>query len=313
VLAGRPHIIPDLTTVLQFPIAEVNYAFGFRSVVNLPLCAGSNVIGLLDLFWREVDGCHSVEIGTLAQVANSVAIAVEKSRLFEEVRAGRERLAALSRRLMEVQEAERRHIARELHDEIGQHLTGINLLLGGFEHLSVEGAAARLKEVRASVTGLVSRVRDVSLDLRPAMLDDLGVLPALSWLFTRYTAQTGIKVAFKHRALQQRFTAEQETAVYRIVQEALTNVARYARVSSVSVDAWADGDTLGVSVTDHGVGFDVGAVLANGVSGGLAGMRERAMLLGGRLTVESNPGAGTRLIVELPLSSEPGFHVQVGK
>jgi PAS domain S-box-containing protein len=306
VLAGRPHIIPDLKTVLQFPIAEVNYAFGFRSVVNLPLCAGSNVIGLLDLFWREVDGCRRVETGTFTQVANAVAIAVEKSRLFEQVSAGRERLAVLSRRLLEVQEAERQHLARELHDEIGQYLTGINLLLGGVEDLSVEDAVARLKEARGLVDGLIVRVRDVSLDLRPAMLDDFGVLPALSWLFGRYTAQTGITVAFEHRALQQRFPAEQETAVYRIVQEALTNVARHAAVHSVNVEAWADGDVLRVSITDQGGGFDGDAVLANGMTGGLAGMRERAMLLGGRLTVESKPGTGTRLIAELPLRSEPG-------
>jgi PAS domain S-box-containing protein len=306
VLAGRPHIIRDLTTVLQFPIAEVNYVFGFRSVVNLPLCAGSNVIGLLNLFWREVDGCQSVEMGTLTQVANAVAIAVEKGRLFEQVRAGRERLRVLSQRLMEVQEAERRHLARELHDEIGQHLTGINLVLGTVDHLSAEGAVTRLKEVRALVDGLIARVRDVSLDLRPAMLDDFGVLPALSWLFDRYTAQTGIKVAFNHRALEQRFTAEQETAVYRIVQEALTNVARHAGVGSVNVEAWADGGILGVSVTDQGAGFDVDAELANGMTGGLAGLRERAMLLGGRLTIESKPGAGTRLIAELPPSSDSG-------
>ena len=207
----------------------------------------------------------------------------------------------------------RDNIARELHDEIGQHLTGINLLLGTVDHLSVEGAVKRLKEVRVLVDGLVARVRDVSLDLRPAMLDDFGVLTALSWLFGRYTAQTGIKVTFKHGALQQRFRAEQETAVYRIVQEALTNVARHAGVDSVNVDAWADDGILGVSITDQGTGFDVDAVLANGITGGLAGLRERAMLLGGRLAVESRPGAGTRLIAKLPLGSEPGLRMEVGE
>ena len=97
------------------------------------------------------------------------------------------------------------------------------------------------------------------------------------------------------------------------MQEALTNVARHAGVDSVDVDAWADGNMLGVSITDHGAGFDVDAVFANGMGGGLAGVRERATLLGGRLTIESNPGAGTRVSAEFPLKSQPGFYVAVGE
>jgi len=312
-LSGRPHVAPDLASQLDFPAMRLVYAQGYRSSMALPLHGSDGISGMLGLLWRRPGGLNVAQVPLLGQVADALALAVEKSRLFEQVSAAHKRLQALAKRLIEVQETERRHIARELHDEIGQHLTGINFLLGAVEHLSVEGAVARLKEVRALVDGLIARVRDVSLDLRPAMLDDFGVLTALSWLFGHYTAQTGIAVAFKHRALQQRFTAEQETAVYRIVQEALTNVARHAGVGSVNVDAWADGDTLGVSITDQGAGFDVDAVLANGMTGGLAGLRERAMLLGGRLTVESKPGAGTRLIAELPLSSEPGFHVEVGE
>ena len=312
-LSGRPHVAPDLASQLDFPAMRLVYAQGYRSSMALPLHGSDGISGMLGLLWRRPGGLNVAQVPLLGQVADALALAVEKSRLFEQVSAAHKRLQTLAKRLIEVQETERRHIARELHDEIGQHLTGINLLLGAVEHLSVEGAVARLKEVRALVDGLIARVRDVSLDLRPAMLDDFGVLTALSWLFGRYTAQTGITVAFKQRALQQRFTAEQETAMYRIVQEALTNVARHADVGSVNVDAWADGDILGVSITDQGAGFDVDAVLANGMTGGLAGLRERAMLLGGRLTVESKPGAGTRLIAELPLSSEPGFHVEVGE
>jgi len=313
VLSGRPHVATDLASQLDFPAMQLVYAQGYRSSMALPLHGSDGISGMLGLLWRRPGGLDVAQLPLLGQVADALALAMEKSRLFEQVSAAHKRLQTLAKRLIEVQETERRHIARELHDEIGQHLTGINFLLGAVEHLSVEGAVARLKEVRALVDGIIARVRDVSLDLRPAMLDDFGVLTALSWLFGRYTAQTGITVAFKHRALQQRFTAEQETAVYRIVQEALTNVARHAGVGSAKVEAWADGDTLGVSITDQGAGFDVDAVLANGMTGGLAGLRERAMLLGGRLTVESKPGAGTRLIAELPLSSEPGFHVEVGE
>jgi PAS domain S-box-containing protein len=313
VLSGRSHVVADLASQLDFPLVRLAYAQGYRSSMALPLHGSGGISGMLGLLWRRHGGLNEAQVPLLGQVADALALAVEKSRLFEQVSAARQRLQMLAKRLMEVQETERRHIARELHDEIGQHLTGINLVLGTVDHLSAEGAVTRLKEVHALVDGLIARVRDVSLDLRPAMLDDFGVLTALSWLFDRYTTQTGIKVAFQHCAMQQRFAAEQETAVYRIVQEALTNVARHAGVGSVKVDAWADGGILGVSITDQGAGFDVDAVLANGMTGGLAGLRERAMLLGGRLTVESKPGAGTRLIAELPLSSGPRFHVEVGE
>jgi PAS domain S-box-containing protein len=305
VLSGRPYVAPDLASQLDFPMIQFLYALGYRASVAVPLHGSDDILGMLGLLWRGHADLDVLPI--LGQIGDALALAVEKRRLFEQVSAAHKGLRALARRFIEVQEAERRYIARELHDEIGQHLTGISLILGAVEHLSAEGAVARLKEVRALVAGLIARVRDVSLDLRPAMLDDLGVLPALLWLFDRYTAQTGITVAFNHRALQQRFMAEQETALYRTVQEALTNAARHAGVASVDVDAWADGDTLGVSISDHGAGFDVDAVLANGMAGGLAGLRERATLLGGRLTIESKPGAGTRVSAEFPLSAEPGL------
>jgi len=146
-------------------------------------------------------------------------------------------------------------------------------------------------------------VRDLSLALRPAMLDDLGLVPALLWHFERYTAQTNVRVTFKHSGLARRYQAVIETAAYRIVQEALTNVARHAGVREVTVRLWADTDALNVQIEDQGNGFDPEAALARGNTGGLAGMRERAILLGRHLIVESSPGTGTRVTAELPLSS----------
>src|SRR5262249_8395019 len=143
---------------------------------------------------------------------------------------------------------------------------------------------------------LMGRVRELSLNLRPAMLDDLGLLPALLWHFDRYTAQTGIAVAFKHSGLEgRRFASELETAAYRITQEALTNVARHARVREATVRLWAAQDSLCVQIEDQGTGFDPKAVLGTGHSSGLSGMRERASLLGGRLIIDSLLGGGTHL------------------
>ena len=133
-----------------------------------------------------------------------------------------------------------------------------------------------------------------------------GLLSALRGLIERYTANTGVRVNFHHVGLDRRFRPELETAAYRIVQEALTNVARHARVREVEVRLWVDAETLRVQVEDHGVGFDREAVLAAGRSAGLPGMHERVMLLGGQLSVESTPGGGAHLLAELPLDGHAG-------
>jgi PAS domain S-box-containing protein len=208
------------------------------------------------------------------------------------------RMRALSRRLMEVQEQERRHLARELHDEVGQALTGLGLTLGMAAE-NCPNAAGPLATARGQVQELLARVRDLSLRLRPSMLDDLGLLPALLWLFRRFTAQTGVQVVLTHRGVEGRFPPEAETAAYRIVQEALTNAARHGRVAEVAVRLWRTHGGLGLEVEDAGVGFDPEAA-THEATGGLSGMRERAALLGGRLTVYSRPGGGTRIYADLP-------------
>lgn len=200
-------------------------------------------------------------------------------------------LQSLSRRLLEVQEVERRALALELHDEIGQGLTSLRLAM----------ETGAIDQARAVTNELVGRVRDLSLDLRPSMLDDLGLLPALLWQFERYTARSGIQVRFNHQGLEgRRFTSSVETAAYRIAQEALTNVARHASVRDVSVHVASTSDSLRLQVQDAGRGFDLAAVLASSRSSGLRGMMERASLLGGRVVMNADPGAGTFLLVELP-------------
>ena len=214
-----------------------------------------------------------------------------------------ERLKFLSRRLMEVQETERRNIALELHDEIGQVLTGLKLSLEIGTRLPAEEIGASLDQARELVNELMARVRKLSLDLRPAMLDDLGLLPALLWHFEHYTAQTQVRVNFKHSGLEKRrFTPEVETAAYRLVQEALTNVARHAAIQEVTVRLSTHQETLLIEVEDRGKGFDVDSVLKASETSGLPGMRERAVLLEGRMTVVSQPGVGTRLTAELSIA-----------
>lgn len=275
----------------------------WRGHLAIPLVAEGEIQGVADLFTRSPAGFGQEQVAFFAALGQQVGIALENARLFCQVRAGRERLRQLSQRLMKVQEAERRHIARELHDQIGQELTALKLVLATGARGQTGTQPAYLEEAMTLLDELMIRVRDLSLDLRPSILDDLGLLPALLWHFERYTAQTGVRVKLGHSGLERRFHSATETAAYRIIQEALTNVARHAEVAEVTVRVWVEEDRLGVQIEDQGKGFDPGAALASGASGGLRGMRERAGLMGGRLEIESSPGAGTRLIAELPLGA----------
>ena len=182
-------------------------------------------------------------------------------------------------------------------------LTGLKLNLEILQHSNADPAVAILAEALDLINELTTRVRSLSLDLRPPMLDDLGLLPALLWHFDNYTKQTHVRVSFDHDGLDRRMAPDIETAAYRIVQEALTNIARHAGVDEVAVRCSVSQTRIHIEVEDHGKGFDSEAALHSHTTSGLSGMRERAALLGGHLTVDSKPGEGTRVIAEIPLNS----------
>ena len=282
------------------PITE-----GIRHTLN------GKALGItVEMYGRSFDARYEPLVGPSGEVTGVVGVAhdvterkreqEERERLLEEVSASQERLRVLSNELMRVQEAERRHIARELHDEIGQNLTGLRLTLEMSERLPADEAGEKLEEAKELVSSIIDSVRNITLDLRPPVLDDLGLVPGLLWYLDRYTSQTDVRVGFDHDGATGRFPADVETAAYRIVQEALTNVARHATVSEARVRLFLDAESLYVSVEDHGVGFDPGAPPGSGTSSGLNGMRERAELLGGTLTIESTRGEGTTLTARLP-------------
>ncbi len=262
-------------------------------------------------FWVDVnivpiydeDGHHTHWLSVQREITDRKRAEGEREELFQQVQAGRERLKVLSKELVEVQENERRHLAHELHDETGQALTGLKLILEIAEKMSSENGELKKRILQAQeiVDQITTQVHDLSLDLRPPMLDDMGLLPTFLWHFERYGEQTDIRVDLSHRGLKnRRFPQRIEIDAFRIVQEALTNVARHAHVDRVMVRLWADDHILGLQVEDRGSGFDTGSVSkASGI--GLASMRERSELLGGLFEIVSSPKNGTRLIVELPI------------
>jgi signal transduction histidine kinase len=186
-------------------------------------------------------------------------------------------------------------------------LTGLLTLLSTNDVPLPEPAKVRCTVAQNLVRELLNRVRTLSFDLRPAALDQLGLIPALLSLFERYSQQTGVRIDFRHRDVEGRYSIAIETAAFRIVQEALTNVARHAQTPEAEVRVWATDDVVGVRIEDRGRGFDPNSVLDSAKSSGLAGMQERAKLLGSQVVIESREGGGTVITAELPLqpTSEP--------
>ena len=192
-------------------------------------------------------------------------------RLVEETEEGRGRLEALSRRLVELQEAERSEIARELHDEIGQLLTGLKLLVASGERRGENGflglPAAERAEINSIVNELIGRLRDLSMNLRPPMLDEIGLIPTLEWYFGRYTARTHVNVTLRHSVEPARFPAAVEITAFRIIQEALTNVARHAGTDHVDVEIHGDRESLRLLIEDKGNGFNPRLMLSSHSAG----------------------------------------------
>lgn len=225
-----------------------------------------------------------------------------------ELHDSRQQLRVLSSKVLAAQETERRRIAHELHDELGQALTAIKINLQAQGHLHhASGGAIQAENIRI-VEGALQHVRGLALALRPSMLDDLGLAPALRWLTAQTVNQrSGLQVHLQAPSHLGRLAPELETAVFRIVQEALTNIVRHAQAQHVHIRIhFEDTDILCVRIQDDGIGFDVAAErrhAANGNSMGVLGMQERAALIGADLTMESVPGAGCTLTLRCPMKT----------
>ncbi len=204
--------------------------------------------------------------------------------------------SAVLRRVITAQEEERRRVARSLHDETAQRLTGLSLGLGRIE------AADDLETVRTEAAALgrevveaMRELRRVAGRLRPAALDDLGLIPALEQLAAGSSVEGGAEISIRHSGFERRVDPALETTVYRVIQEALTNTAKHADAATVEIAILREGDVLSANVRDDGVGFDPGATSGGGL--GLGGMRERAGLAGGELEITSAPGEGTEVVL----------------
>ncbi len=257
-----------------------------------PLIARDRVIGVLIAHDKVgADPRFSPDDLRLAeQFAVRAAVAVDQS-----ARVAREAL----RRVVETQELERRRLARELHDQTGQELTSVILGLKAVEEAEdADSRATALAQVRTQVVETLHDVRRLAVELRPKALDDFGLVAASERLAQTFAEQTGVKIDFLAQLGDERLAGEIETALYRMIQEALTNIVKHAHAATVSIVLARSGGSISAIVEDDGQGFDTSA-RPEGM--GLDGMRERLALVGGKLKIESRPGGGTTLFAEVPL------------
>jgi len=285
---GRSERVDSL---LEDPDVDQDVArrLGATTGLYVPLRARERTIGVLiahDKLGRD-PRFSSGDLRLAEQFALRASIAVDLSR-----RVARDSL----RRVVAGQEVERRRLARELHDETGQALTSILLGLRALEDADM---GASVEDLRELVVRTLQDVRRLAVQLRPKALDDFGLVPALERLGQTFAESSGIRVQLEARVGDERLPTEIETTVYRIVQEALTNVVKHAGASEVSILLVRRDGMLTAVVEDDGGGFDPATVRSDSL--GLEGMRERVALHDGRLTVESAPGAGTTLRIEVPL------------
>jgi PAS domain S-box-containing protein len=231
----------------------------------------------------------------------------EGKRAEERIRKSRERLRNLSGRLQAMLEEERARISREIHDELGQALTAMKIDLSLIRRgLLTDGMAeksAKVHEIELAAARIIRTVRKIATDLRPGILDELGVIAAIKWMAGNFQSRTKIVCNVAVLGADKISDTTRATAIFRIVQEALTNVMRHAAASQVNVTVEKKGDTLVVEVRDNGIGIKEGRVF-DSKSLGLIGIRERVLLLGGEAIVTGKPGEGTVVRVTLPMKEE---------
>ena len=228
----------------------------------------------------------------------------ERKRLTEAVEASRQEIRALAAQLLKAQEEERTRVSRELHDQICQQLASLAMEMGGLASEDLpEGAKLRLRTLQARVVKASAETRHIAYELHPSVLEDLGVAASLQSLCDEFSNRLSIPIKFKHNVERSAVPREVAACLYRVAQESLNNIAKHAKAKHISASLTSSNGKVTLSIADDGAGFELDRIRGRGTLG-LIGMEERARLVDGKLSIESKPGHGTRIALEIPLSQE---------
>ncbi len=308
-----PLVIDNIDTYSTAP-AELILAcqrVGYPTQMLVPIMAKNSILGVLVALYNDPEHITAQSKRLVSGICNQLGVTVENSQLWEQLRQKERVRTQLLNKVVTAQEEERQRISRELHDETGQALTSLLVQLKILERFDDPVAMqAHVEDIRQLAVRTLQEVRRLAADLRPAALDDLGLIPALEGYIYEYDRKTGIQIDFQtHQCENVRLPHELEIVLYRVVQESLTNIARHAEAQHVTITIKREHSELTASIEDDGCGFNVDEVLASGEHGlGLLGMQERIELAGGHFSLDSAPGTGTRIRIHL---THPGAAVEM--
>lgn len=291
---------------------------GLRAFASVPLQSKNQLLGVMNIASHSPRKFSNKDVQLLSSIANQIAVAIENAGLYREIQTKEEMRGGLLRQILLTQEEERKRIARELHDETSQALTGLAVNLEAVIS-TLPNDASRLKEKLRRIQSIAFNTLDgihrAIYELRPSLLDDLGLVAAVNWHSENHLEAAGIKVRLETNGVERRLPIQVETALYRIIQEATTNILRHAGASHVGITLGFKESSVAIQIEDDGAGFTLEEVMtsADRERGlGLLSMRERAEFLGGWLTIRSRPRSGTNISAEIPVNEEVSIEEDTG-
>jgi signal transduction histidine kinase len=297
---GHAFAIEDIRTALEISreLARLLTCEGFVSWACAPLKMEGEVIGVYHLGKRGKRSFSSHDLALLEVIGNVVGSSISNAQLLKDLRRKENELRRALRRAVELQEDERKRLARELHDEVGQALTSILIRLKALQEEDVQAQNERLDDLRTLTAQTIEELRRLAMDLRPAALDSLGIVPALEWYTQQCADRAGLDIQFIGPDSHERLPQEIELILYRIAQEGITNAMRHGKAQKIVVSLEREPHSWRLVIKDNGRGFNT-AALDQGL--GLVGIRERVELLNGDYDIQSAPGTGTQLCIEIPV------------
>lgn len=297
---GRAVAMEDVreTTDLPEDLGSLLARDGFISWTFAPLKMEGEVIGIYHLGKRGKRSFTSHDLTLLEIIGNVVGSSLSSAQLLRDLRRKEAELRRALHRAVDLQEDERKRLARELHDEVGQALTSILIRLKTLQEADFETMVQRIEDLRSLTSQTIEELRRIAIDLRPAALDALGIIPALRWYVQQCAERTGLDIFFKGPDQMERLSANQELSLYRVAQEGITNAIRHGKPRKIEVTLDKDLDCIRLIIYDNGRGINP-EVLDQGL--GLIGIRERVDLLNGNFVIDTTPGEGTLLKVEIPI------------
>jgi signal transduction histidine kinase len=303
-----PLIMQNSTTNTRYPLSQLSIVEEEKliSIAWLPLIVEGKHKGMLVVGYRQYHDFAGREMRLLISLAEKHSIAMVNSQLYTDLLQREKELEILSSARVQAQDDERRRIAREIHDGLGQMLTAIKFNLEILEDMITPGKdeRERIDDMKNLLDSVMKEAREISYNLMPSVLDDFGLAPALQLLSEQFANRTNVKVQFQAHGITDRFDPNLEIGLYRIAQESLNNISKHAEATEVNLQIINHNNGIRLVIEDNGKGITTqpSLIRATGKGGmGLPGMRERASSIGGSLTIDSTPNNGTLITVEVPL------------